>query len=619
MTEQRWSMDGIPSKPGVYMFRDAGDNVLYVGKARSLKSRLSSYQRPGGDGRLGVLFLQRDATQVETIVTRTEGEALLLEDTLIKQYKPPHNVRLKDDKSFLMLRIDLEHAFPRLQFVRAHNPKEGKGKGRSRLIGPFASSSAVRNTLSDLHRVVPLRDCTDAMLANRSRPCLKHQMNLCSAPCVGLIEEQEYGGLVERAIGILTGDTAELEEDLSKRMRSAADGLDFERAAGWRDRLSALRRTVEGQGVTPGDKVDRDVFGLAREGDSAVVFRLAFRGGRLAESLGRFFHSELPDEELLHVDLTAMHGPGMAKKESLRRLIGAREILVPCLPEEHEWLSEILGARIVVPRRGAKRRTLDMASENAFAELTRRTKKGEENVRLLEGVRELCGLSSPPEVIDCFDISNLQSSHVVASRVRFRGGVKDRAGYRHFKVKTVDGQDDFASMKEVVGRSLKRGMEDGLLPDLILIDGGQGQLRNALEAQEEVGAWGVAIVGLAKARSEREFKGRRLEQSEERIYLTPDSEPIELNPRSSVRHLFERIRNEAHRFAIEFHRKTRGRITSQLDSIPGIGAVRRKRLLKTFGSVAGVSQASVEGIAALDGFTLDLAKDILERLNTRSD
>ncbi|MDG2143577.1 MAG: GIY-YIG nuclease family protein, partial [Planctomycetota bacterium] len=248
MTEQRWSMEGAPTKPGVYIFRDAKDQVLYVGKARNLKARLASYTRPGGDGRLGVLFLQRDATQLETIVTRTESEALLLEDTLIKQFKPPHNVRLKDDKSFLMLRVDLEQDFPRLQFVRAHNPKQGKTKGRSRLIGPFASSSAVRDTLSDLHRVVPLRDCTDATLANRSRPCLKHQMDLCSAPCVGLVDKAEYRGLVDRAINILTGETRELEQDLDRRMRSASEELDFERAASWRDRLAALRRTVEGQG-----------------------------------------------------------------------------------------------------------------------------------------------------------------------------------------------------------------------------------------------------------------------------------------------------------------------------------------------------------------------------------
>lgn len=612
-----WWSDELSSKPGVYLFKDAQAKVIYVGKARDLKARISSYRKPGGDGRLGVLFLQREATTLETIITRTESEALLLEDTLIKQHKPPHNVRLKDDKSFLMLRLDLEHDFPRFQFVRAHAPQQGKGKGRSRLIGPFASSRAVRRTLSDLHRVVPLRDCTDATLANRSRPCLKHQIELCSAPCVGLISKPDYTNLVERAVAILTGDTRELEQDLDTRMRKAAGDLEFERAAHWRDRLAALRRTVEGQGVRPKDKIDRDVIGLAREGDLAVVHRLAFRGGRLAESKSRVFNSQLPDEELLHVVLTALFGPGMAKKESLKRLIGATEILVPCLPEEPEWLGEILGARITVPRAGDKRRMLDMATENAFAEIEKRTKRGEESVRLLGEVQSLLGLAAPPEVIDCFDISNLQSSHIVASRVRMRAGRKDRAGYRHFKVKTVDGQDDFASMREVVARSLKRGLDEGDLPDLIVIDGGPQQLQVALEAREETGAWGVEIVSLAKARGESRKRGRIKEATEERIFLTPDSEPIELAQRTAVRYFFERIRDEAHRFAITFHRKLRGRITSKLDSIQGVGAVRRKRLLKTFGSVAGVAGASVEEIAALEGFTMELAKLIAVSLDDK--
>ena len=616
-TDPTWWEGDLPSKPGVYLFRDAAGQVLYVGKARDLKARISSYRRPGGDGRLGVLFLQRDATQLETILTRTEAEALLLEDTLIKQHKPPHNVRLKDDKSFLMLRVDLDHVFPRFQFVRAHAPREGLVKGRSRLIGPFASSRAVRRTLSDLHRVVPLRDCTDATLANRSRPCLKHQIGLCSAPCVGLIDSDEYAKLVERAVAILSGETRELEADLDARMRSAAAEHEFERAAHWRDRLAALRRTVEGQGVRPKDKVDRDVIGLAREGDLAVVHRLAFRGGRLVESKARSFRSQLPDEELLHVVLTALFGPGMAKKESLKRLVGATEILVPCLPEEHEWLAEILGAKLVVPRAGDRRRMLDMSTENAFAELEKKTKRGEEDERLLEQVQSLLGLAAPPEIIDCFDISNLQSSHIVASRVRFRSGRKDRSGYRHFKVKTVSGQDDFASMREVVARSLQRGIDEGDLPDLIVIDGGPQQLKVALEAREETGAWSVEIVSLAKARSEgRRGRGPVKAASEERIFLTPESEPIELAPRSAVRYLFERIRDEAHRFAIQFHRKLRGRITSRLDSIPGIGAVRRKRLLKTFGSVAGVAAASVEELAALEGFTLELAKTISEQLKS---
>ena len=306
----QWSMDGVSSRPGVYLFRNAAQEVLYVGKARNLRSRLGSYRRPGGDGRLGVWFLERDATSVETIVTRTEGEALLLEDTLIKQHKPPHNVRLKDDKSFLMIRVDTDEAFPRLKFVRAHAPKvEGSGKssgkssGRSRLFGPFASSWSVRRTLSDLHRVVPLRDCTDSVLNNRTRPCLKHQIGLCSAPCVGLIDADGYGDLVERAMRVLQGETAELEADLQGRMETAAEKLDYELAAAWRDRLTALRRTVEGQGVRPKDKVDRDVLGLARRAEKAVVHRLAFRNGRLSESRCHTFRSSLPDEELLHLSL----------------------------------------------------------------------------------------------------------------------------------------------------------------------------------------------------------------------------------------------------------------------------------------------------------------------------
>jgi excinuclease ABC subunit C len=304
----------------------------------------------------------------------------------------------------------------------------------------------------------------------------------------------------------------------------------------------------------------------------------------------------------------------MAKQESLKRLAGAAEIVLPCTPEEPEWLAEILGAKLVVPRSGERRRMLDLATENAFTELDRRGKRGEDDARLLAEVQALCGLEAPPEVIDCFDVSNLQGTDVVASRVRFRGGRKDRAGYRHFKVRTVEGQDDFASMKEVVGRSLRRGMGEEDLPDLVVIDGGSVQLRTALEARDEAGAWGVAMVSLAKARSERTVAGKRKGKSEERVYLSPDSDPIELSPRSPVRHLFERVRDEAHRFAIEFHRKTRGRIQSKLDSIPGIGPARRKRLLRTFGSVAGVAEASVEQLAALEGFTPELARTVKERL-----
>jgi len=608
--EPRWSIDDAPDLPGVYLFKDESGKVLYVGKARALKKRLASYRRPGGDGRLGVLFLEQEATQVETIVTRTEGEALLLEDELIKRHQPPYNVRLKDDKSFLMIRIDLDERFPRLRFVRAHDPKRGKGGGRSRLFGPFASARSVRRTMSDLHRVVPLRDCSDAVLNNRSRPCLKHQIGLCSAPCVGLIDEADYADLVERAVNVLAGDTRELEADLRTRMASASEALEYERAAFWRDRIEALRRTAERQGVRPTDSVDRDVLGLARTGERAVVHRLAFREGQLVESRSHTFVSQLADEDALDDVITALYGTANRRK-------APREVVVPCRPAEADWLGELFGIeRFVVPSSGERKRFLDVAGENARAALGRSIGAEAEQIEALEKLARLADLDpdAPPEVIDCFDVSNTQGRDVVASRVRFRRGVPDRAGYRRFDVRTVDGQDDFASMAEVVGRSLRRGLREDDLPDLIVIDGGAQQLAAALAARDEAGAFDVPMVGLAKARAERTVGGRAKAATEERLYLAPEREPLVLPKHDAGRYLLERLRDEAHRFAITFHRKKRGRITSRLDSIPGVGDARRKALLKTFGSATGVERASVEQIAAVQGIGPELAREILRHL-----
>ena len=614
MSRYPWRADeplpALPERPGVYLFHDAADRVLYIGKALSLRARLASY-RGAGDGRPVAAFLERDARSVETIVTRTEQEALLLEDALIKQHKPPHNVRLKDDKSFLMIRIDLDERFPRLKFVRAHKPKAGKGKGRSRFFGPYASTKAVRQTLSDLHRVVPLRDCTDAVLNHRSRPCLKHQIGLCSAPCVGHIDEAGYAALVERAGRVLAGDIAELEEDLDGRMRSAAEREEYEMAAHWRDRLAALRRTVERQGVRPGERIDRDVLALARAGDRALVHRLAFREGRLAESRTHTFRSELADEELLHTVLTALYGGG-------RREV-PREIVLPAQPAAADLLEGVLGSglRLVVPGGGERKRMLDLAGDNARAELSKSEAQRTRDDEAERGLARLVDLdgAAGPLVIDCFDVSNLQGSHVVASRVRFRGGIADRAGYRRFRVRGTQGQDDFAAMGEVVGRALKRGLEEDDLPDLVVIDGGAGQLAAALAARDEVGAWDVRLVGLAKARAARRVAGRAKEAVEERVYLDPESEPIELARHSATRHLLERVRDEAHRFAITYHRKERGRITSRIDGVPGVGPVKRKALLKRFGSVAGIAAASVEELASVPGISLELGRTILEHLS----
>lgn len=601
-------MKGVPRASGVYLFRDVAGKVLYVGKARDLRKRLTQYRRPGGDGRLNILFLEQDAHSVETIVTRTEQEALLLEDTLIKDHKPRHNVSLKDDKSFLMVRIDLAERFPRLKLVRAHRPDEGRGSGRRRLFGPFASASSVRRTLADLQRVVPLRDCPDTVMMHRSRPCLQHQLGLCSAPCVDLIQESEYAGLVQRAAKILSGDVHELERDLDDRMRRASKAREYEKAAGWRDRLQALRRTVEGQGVRPKDRVVRDVLGLARRGDDALVYRLAFREGRLAESRSHRFRSILPDEELMHVVLTALYAAG--------RRVPPEEIVLPCTPAELEFLEGELGAelKLIVPLAGDRLRTLDMAGENARRALEQAVADEDREGAALSELVNLLDLDPETGVIDCFDVSNTQGAQVVASRVRFRRGHADRAGYRRFRVRSVDGQDDFESMHEVVLRSLRRGVQEGDLPDLVVVDGGPAQLGKALQAREEAGAFGVAMIGLAKARRARTVKGRALPATEERVFLPDVSEPIELDRHSAARLLLERIRDEAHRFAITYHRKERGRVVSRLDGIRGVGEVRRKALLRRFGSVAGVAAASIEELAGVRGVDRELARRIAKDL-----
>jgi excinuclease ABC subunit C len=621
MIELRWSLEGVPERPGVYIFRDASETPLYIGKAANLRARLSSYRRPGGDGRLMIRFLEQQAARVETIVTRTEGEALLLEDQLVKQLQPPHNIRLKDDKSFLMVRIDCDERFPRLKLVREHSPKSGKNAkrvgGRSRLYGPYASSRALRAMLSDLHRVVPLRDCSDSVMNHRTRPCLKHQIGLCAAPCTGLIDAVGYQQLVERAQRVLDGDIDALVDEFESRMNAAATEMAYERAAAWRDRLAALRRASERQGVQAHASVDRDVLALARRSDRAVVHRLAFRGGRLAESRAHTFRSELPDEELLHVVLTALYAPG--------RAIAPAELVLPCLPVEEPLLAHALGADValLVPTSGERLRMLELAGANARAELERASAASETEQQALAHLCALVGLDArgsdePPLVLDCFDVSTFQGKDSVASRVRFRGGVPDRAGYRRYQIKSVEGQDDFASLREVVTRALKRGLAEDELPDLVVIDGGAQQLAQALAARDEVGAWDVRIVGLAKARPERSVGGKRKTESEERMYLAADQPPFELARHTPLRHLFERLRDEAHRFAITYHRKQRGKLASRLDSIPGVGDARRKALLRAFGSVHGVQAASVEQIAAVPQIGMELAKVVVEHLQRPS-
>jgi excinuclease ABC subunit C len=419
-----------------------------------------------------------------------------------------------------------------------------------------------------------------------------------------------YELLVQRAMRVLAGDTEELRSDLEGRMRAASERQEYELAAGFRDRLAALGRTVEAQGVLSAASTERDVLALARAGERVLVHRLSIRRGKLERSQGFALRSELSDEECLHEVLTRLYGGDDAERP--------RELVLPFLPAEHELLGSLFGdTEWVVPRGGERARQLELARENAALELGRAVARAEALDEAEEGLARLCALErgeAQPLMIDCFDVSNLQGTHVVASRVRFRGGHPDRSGFRRYRVKSVRGQDDFQAMHEVVGRSLRRGLDEGELPDLVVIDGGAAQLASALSAAEDAGAFEVRIVALAKARPGRRRGGREQAPSEERLFLAPDAAPVVLAPHSAIRLLLERVRDEAHRFALAYHRKERGKLRSRLDAIRGLGPARKKALLARFGSVRGVEAASVEELASVPGISSKLARQVAEAL-----
>jgi len=574
----RTKIERLPHSPGVYLFRDEAGKVVYVGKATDLHGRVRSYLRAEGDGRLVTSHLARRIADLDYIVTSNEKEALLLENTLIKRHRPRFNVRLRDDKAYLCIRVDTRHAWPRLHMVRRFR-RDG-----ALYFGPFSSAKAVRRTIRTLGAIFPLRLCNDRVLESRDRPCLYHQLKRCSAPCVGLVAPEEYRRMVDGLLDLLRGRTGDLLETLRARMGEAARELAYERAATLRDQIDALLETTQAQRVASPDLKDRDVIGLARQGEIATAAVLHVREGRLLSKRALSFRTILPDGAVLSRVLAAVYRPG--------RLVPP-EILLPSAPEDEETLARELEerrggpVRLHVPQRGAMRELLDLALRNAAEAV--RDAEGDETQRalLLEGIRERLSLDRPPARIECYDISTIQGSETVGARVVFEQALPWKDGYRRFRIRTVRGQDDFASMREVLLRRFRR---DDPLPDLVVIDGGAGQLAEALKAVPE----GVAVVGLAKARL---LKGER---KYERIYLPGRRTPLALPPDSPETYLLARVRDEAHRFAIEYHRRLRAKRTvrSELDEIPGLGPKRRTALLRAFGSASGVREAGAEELRA---------------------
>jgi excinuclease ABC subunit C len=582
----------LPTEPGVYLMRDHDGVVIYVGKAKSLRPRVKSYFQPGtSDYRAFIPLLGDVLGELETLVTRSEKEALLLERELIRTHEPRFNVIWRDDKQFLCLRIDTEHEYPRVEVVRR------MGRDGARYFGPFHSATAARQTLRVLNRHFQLRTCRDSVLYHRARPCLEYQIGRCPAPCVLDVDRDQYKGHVEDTILFLEGKQPELVARLEARMWAAAEGLSYEVAARIRDQLRAVQRTLERQDVALASMRDQDVLGLYRQGPDLCIAVLEIREGRIESVHTHLFTDQaFTDADVLESFLLQSY----ASREDV-----PAEVLVPLELESAEALSELLserrGRRVDVkhPVRGERARVLELAEENAqhaFGEKQRRLGAQDE---VLENLQRRLGLARLPRRIECYDISNLQGSLIVGSGVAFEDGAPVKARYRRYRVRTTRGQDDFGSIYEVISRRLKRGE----LPDLIVIDGGKGQLNAAKAALGDAGGPAVDLVSLAKSRVLEQDDAVGSTRSPERVFILGAKDPIVMSQTSKEVLLLARIRDEAHRFAITFQKELRQRaaLRSGLEEIPGIGAVRRRALLTHLGSLKRVREATLEELRAVPG------------------
>ena len=599
----------VPLEPGVYLHRDAGGKVLYVGKSASLRDRLRSYfgSKKNLDPKSVELVSRID--DFEYIVTASEQEALLLENSLIKEHKPKYNIRLKDDKTYPYIKVDLAEDFPRI-YVTRRTANDG-----ARYFGPFASAGSVRKTLDLLKRLFPYRSCTKTITGNDSRPCLEYHIKRCVAPCTGYASRNDYSEVIAQVVMFLEGNTKEIVSDLKTTMLEASDNLEFERAAALRDRLKAIEKVYEGQNVVGLGREELDVIGAAYGGEEAWVEIFFIRQGKL---IGRdhFTMSGTREEEgqeilarfIEQFYSSASHVP---RKILVPESITDKEVVAGWLETKRKGPVEIN-----VPQRGAKRRLIEMVTTNAAQGLEQlKLKWISDSTRMETAMSELqeeLNLPRSPKRIECYDVSHIQGTNTVASMSVFQDGKPLSSNYRRFKIKSHDGNDDFASMREVLSRRFKRlkNARDGgeenasfaAAPDLVLIDGGKGQLSSAVEVMLHLGLQDIQLASIAKR--------------EEEIFLPDAAEPVIMPKNSQGLFLLQRARDEAHRFAVTFHRNLRGKssVKSALDLVPGIGPKRRKMLIRSFGSVKGIREASEDQLAAAPGMTAKVARQIKEHL-----
>ncbi|MGE5196475.1 MAG: excinuclease ABC subunit UvrC [Anaerolineae bacterium] len=588
-------LDCFPTAPGVYLMKDESGSIIYIGKAKHLRSRLKQYFSKGGDTRAMIPFLRSKIAGIDTVIVSSEKEALLLENTLIKRHQPKYNAILKDDRTFISLMINHRHRWPMIRLIRY----KGKPKEGHLYFGPYTNAFAARQTFELLIRLFPLRQCSDEELKRRTRPCLLYSIKRCIAPCANLCSKEEYDTFVQGAIRFLRGENREILKELREAMELASSALEFEKAAALLQTIRQIEEvTTTEQHVVRAASKDCDAISFYRQGHDVMLVQLFFRQGNLVGSEHYSFENVLEEDEELLESFIMQHYKSQADLPE--------EIVLP-LPLKNlgplsEIISEVSRKKISLcsPQKGGKRELIELAAQNAQVIFAQKKDHQELKEKMLLDLQETLKLNRYPKRIECFDTSNLAGSDLVASMVAFTDGEKDRKRMRLFKIKDISKPDDYGALHQVLSRRLMRAKDETDLPDLLVIDGGRGQLNVALDVFRELDIASVDVIALAKEEG-RHDKGLRIE----RIFLSHHKDPIFLNPRSPLLFFLQKIRDEAHEKAIAFHRKRRQmrNIKSSLDELPGIGPIKRKRLLTAFGSVERIKKASLEELSKIPGLT----------------
>ncbi len=599
----------LPSLPGVYLMRDVADEVIYIGKAKDLRARVRTYFGLG-DGRYQIEFLMKRVAKIEKIVTQSEEQAFILERDLINKHKPRYNIRLKDDKAYLSVRVDDNAEWPRLELVRKI---ENDG---ARYYGPYSSGYELKSLLEIIKRVVPLRTCSDTVFYNRARPCIEYQIKRCAGPCVLNVDRDDYRAWVKQAMSILEGKSGALQEHLEKKMQRASEEMRFEDAALYRDRLEVLKNFSRGDKLISSHAEDRDVFGFYREERLVVVSVIMQRLGRVSNNLNfSFVEVGVSDQEILEAVVGQFY-------QGDREI--PPEILLP-FPFENLSITEAYlenvkkeSVSFLVPQRGLKFRLLKLAELNARQHFISQFDAEARYLEVAKGLALKFKLKQIPRRIECIDISNFQGSDIVGALVVFFDGAAQKSDYKRYNISLQGKPDDFAAVYEVVKRRLSRSGEEHNLPDLLVIDGGAGQLSAALRARDELGI-SLDIVALAKMRVESDAGASELSTKPERVFLEGEPEPLPLENEGLATHFLQRLRDETHRFVISFHRARRSKrvISSGLEKIPGVGPERRRRLLKEFGSLERLKEAPPEEIARAGRMPLPLAHKIIRIISNQ--